>query len=276
MDDTEQRLSSVAVEVNEEDVELGCSTETCTDAPTKRQHSNSEHESDVSTDCEDRLVIDCSDVVGRSSRKCTPIRNGRKSISWKLSQNDNDEDSRVTRSRARLIGNMPYINQSVGEKSKQFAANEGCEMDSIFSYKNALEATGGNGLEKSLEDVMVSSSVGATENTLCSEGSESTTVPKGDCITNYGVNVSMGSKQDCCVSQHCSAQEVSEEEQTMVKKAELNFSNPGFNISYRLWKLCKDEGHLGDHKEGFLKGECPNREINILVRCKVDGHEVSS
>jgi hypothetical protein len=50
---------------------------------------------------------------------------------------------------------------------------------------------------------------------------------------------------------------------------------PGVNVSYRLWKLRKDEGHADDWKEGFLKGDHSNREIKVLVRCKVDGCEVN-
>jgi len=95
-------------------------------------------------------------------------------------------------------------------------------------------------------------------------------------MRSYSVHISIGNKQDCCANQQCSAQELSEEEQTKMKREEFNLSNLGLNVSYWLWKLCKDEGHLEDRKEGFLKGECPNGEINVLVRCKVDGHRVSS
>ena len=271
MVDTGQKLDSVAVELTEGDVKAHCSTEDCTDAPLKREHIDNECELDISTDDESRLVIDCSDMDGRSNEKCAPVRSGRKGVSQKLSENNNVEDSRVTRSKARLL----YVNQSVGEKSTQFATNEDCEMDSTSSCKDALEAADGCGLEKSL-NVMVPSSFDATESTQCSEVSDSVAVPKGDCMRSYSVNMRVGNKQDCCASKQCSAQELSEEEQTKMKKEEFNLSNPGFNVSYRLWKLCKDEGHLQDRKERFLKGECSNREINVLVRCKVDGHRVSS
>jgi len=110
----------------------------------------------------------------------------------------------------------------------------------------------------------------------CSEVCNSVDVPQGDCMRSYSVHISIGNKQDCCANQQCSAQELSEEEQTKMKREEFNLSNLGLNVSYWLWKLCKDEGHLEDRKEGFLKGECPNGEINVLVRCKVDGHRVSS
>jgi hypothetical protein len=272
VDDTGQKLGSVAVEINEIDVESDCSTENCTAAPVKREHSDNKQESDVSTDDENRLVIDCSDVDGRSNKKCTPVRNGRKTIS----QNNNDENSRVTRSKAKLIAKMLYINKSVGEKPAQFVANEDCEMDSTSSCKDAPEPTDSSGSEKTLEDGMRPSSFDVTGNTLCSEVSDSAAVPKGECTRSYGVNISIGNKQDCCISKHCSAQEMSEEEQTKMKNVKFNLSNPDFNISYQLWKLCKGEGHLEDRKEGVLKGECPNREINVLVRCKVDGHKVSS
>lgn len=273
MDDRGQNLDSVAAGLEEGDLESHCLTEDCTDAPLKREHFDNECESGVSTDDENRLVIDCSDMEGRSNeKKCAPVRNGRESVSQKLSENNNVEDSRVTRSKARLL----YANQSVGENSTRFAANEDCEMDSTSSCKDAPEATDGNGLEKSLGDVMLPSSFDATESTLCSEVCDSVDVRQGNCTRSYSVNVSIGNQQDCCASKQCSAQELLEEEQTKMKREEFNLSNLGSNVSYRLWKLCKDQGHLEDRKEGFLKGECPNREINVLVRCKVDGHRVSS
>lgn len=272
MDDTGQNLDPVAAKLEEGDLESHCSTNDCTDTPLKREHIDNECESGVSTDDENRLVIDCSDMEGRSNeKKCAPVRNGRKRISQKLSENNNVEDSRVTRSKARLL----YANQRVGENSTQFAANEGCEMDSTSSCKDAPEAADGSGLEKSLGDVMVPSSFDGKESTLCSEVCDSVDVPQGDCTRSCSVNISIGNEQDCCASQQCSAQELSEEEQTKIKR-EFNLTNLGLNVSYRLWKLCKDEGHLEDRKEGFPKGECPNREINVLVRCKVDGHRVSS
>jgi len=273
VDDTGQNLDSVAAELKEGDLELNCSTEDCTAMPLKRKHIDSECESGVSTDDENRLVIDCSDMEGRSNeKKCAPVRNGRKSISQRLSEHNNVEDSRVTRSKARLL----YANQSIGENSTQFAANEDCEMESTSKCKGAPEATDGSGLEKSLGGVMVPNSFDAAESTLYSEVCGSVDVPQGDCMRSYSVNISMGNEQDCCASQQCSAQELSEEEQTKMKREEFNLSNLGLNVSYRLWKLCKDEGHLEDRKKGFLKGECPDREINVLVRCKVDGHRVSS
>jgi hypothetical protein len=273
VDDTGQNLDSLAAELKEGDLESHCSTEDFTDTPLKREHIDNECESGVSTDDENRLVIDCSDMEGRSNeKKCTPVRNGRKSVSQKLSENNNVEDSRVTRSKARLLS----ANQNVGENSTRFAANEDCEMDSTSSCKDAPEATDGSGLEKSLGDVMVPSSFDATESTLCSEVCNSVVMPQGDCMRSYDVNISKGNKQDCYASQQCSAQELSEEEQTKMKREEFNLSNLGLNVSYRLWKLCKEEGQLEDRKESFLKGECPNREINVLVRCKVDGHRVSS
>jgi hypothetical protein len=272
VDDTGQNLDSLAAELKEEDLESHCSTENCTDTPLKREHIDNECESGVSTDDENRLVIDCSDMEGRSSeKKCAPVRNVRKSISRKLSENNNVEDSCVTKSKARLL----YANQRVGENSTRFAENEDCEMDSTSSCKDAPEATDGSGLEKSLGDVMVPSSFDAKESTLCSEVCDSVDVPQGNCTRSYSVNISIGNKEDCCASQQSSAQELSEEEETKMKR-EFNLTNLGLNVSYRLWKLCKDEGHLEDRKEGFLKGECPNREINVLVRCKVDGHRVSS
>lgn len=272
MDDTGQNLYSVAAELKEGDLESHCSTEDCTDAPVKTEHNENECESSVSTDDENRLVIDCNDMEGRSNEKrYAPVRNGRKSISQKMSENNNVEDSRVTRSKARLL----YANQGVGENSTWFAANEDCERDSTSSCKDAPEATDGSGLEQSLGDVMVPRSVDATESTMCSEVCDSVDVSQGDSMRSYRANISIGNKQDCFANQQCSAQELSEEEQTKMKR-EFNLSNLGLNVSYRLWKLCKDEGHLENHKEGFLKGECPNREINVLVRCKVDGHRVSS
>ena len=273
MDDTGQNLDSVAAEIKEGDLESHCSTEDCTDAPLKRELVDNECESGVSTDDENRLVIDCSDMEGRSNeKKCAPVRNGRKSVSQKLSDSNNVEESRVTRSKARLL----FANQNVGENSTRFTANEGCEMDSTSSCKVALEATDGIGLEKMLGDVMVPSSFDATESTLCSEVCNNVDVPQGDCTRSYSVNICIGNKQECCATQQCSAQELLEEKQTKMKREEFNVSNLGLNVSYRLWKLCKDEGHLEDRKGGFMKGECPNREINVLVRCKVDGHRVSS
>lgn len=271
MDDTGQNLDPVAAELKEGDLESLCSTEDCTDTPLKREHSDDECESDVSTDDENRLVIDSSDTEERSNKKkYAPVRNCRKSVSQKLSENNNVEDSCVTRSKARLR----HASQSVGENLTRFASNEDCEMDSPSSCKDAPEATDVSGLEKSLGDVMMPSSFDATESTLCSEVSDNVDVPQGDSMRSYSVNISTGNKQ-ACASQHCSAQELSEEEQTKMKREEFSLSNLGLNVSYRLWKLCKD-GHLEDRKEGFLKGECPNREINVLVRCKVDGHRVSS
>jgi len=147
-------------------VESRCSTEDCTDTPLKREHNDNECESGVSTD-ENRLIIDCSDMEGRSNeKKCAPVRNGRKSVSQKLSENNNVEDSRVTRSKARLL----CANQRVGENSRWFAANEDRKIDITSSCKDAPEGTDGSGLEKSLGDVVVPSSFDATESTLLLRG----------------------------------------------------------------------------------------------------------
>jgi hypothetical protein len=272
VDDTGQKVDCVAAELTEGDLKLRCSTENCTDAPLEREHFDYACESGVSTDDENRLVIDCSDTDrGSDDKKCDHVRKDRKSVSWKLSENNNVCDSRVTRSKARLL----YVNESAGEKWTQLAANEDCEMDSASSCKDASEAMDDSGLEKSL-DVMVPSSFSATESTLFSNVSDSVAVPQGDCTRSYSVNISTGNNQDCCAAQQHCAQEPSDGEQTKMKREEFNLSDPGINVSYRLWKMCKDEGHLEDRKEGFLKGECRNRKINVLVRCKVDGHRVSS
>jgi hypothetical protein len=167
VDDTGQNLDSVAAEIKEGDLESHCSTEDCTDAPLKRELVDNECESGVSTDDENRLVIDCSDMEGRSNeKKCAPVRNGRKSVSQKLSENINVENSRVTRSKARLL----CANQRVGENSRWFAANEDRKIDITSSCKDAPEGTDGSGLEKSLGDVVVPSSFDATESTLLLRG----------------------------------------------------------------------------------------------------------
>jgi len=151
VDDTAQNLDSVAPKLKEGNLESRCSTEDCTDTPLKREHNDNECESGVSTD-ENRLIIDCSDMEGRSNeKKCAPVRNGRKSVFQKPSENNNVEDSRVTRIKARLL----CANQRVGENSRWFAANEDCKMDSTSSCKDAPAATDGSGLENSLGDVMV-------------------------------------------------------------------------------------------------------------------------
>jgi hypothetical protein len=140
---------------------------------------------------------------------------------------------------------------------------------------SASEAVGGSCLGQSLGDGTVRSSCGATESTLCSEVSDSVAVPQADCAGSRSVNVSTGNSQDCCAGQQRSAQEPSQGGQNKLKREESNLADCGTNVSYRLWKMCKDEVRLEDRKESFLKGECPNREINVLVRCKVDGYRVS-
>lgn len=129
---------------------------------------------------------------------------------------------------------MLCANQKVGENSTWFAANEDCKMDITSSCKDAPEATDGIGLEKLLGDVMVPSSFDATESTLCSEVCNSVDVSQGDSTRSYSVNIIIGNKQDCCANQQCSAQELSKEEQTKMKREEFNLSNLGLNVSYRL------------------------------------------
>jgi hypothetical protein len=269
---TGQQVDRVAAERTEGDVQSRCSTEDRTDARLEREHIDNACESGVSTDDENRLVIDCSDTDrGSDDKKCASVRKGRNSATRKVSENDNVCDSRVTRSKARLL----YSNQSVDEKLTAFAASGDCEMDSASSCKDASEAVGGSGLGKSLGDVTVRGSFGATESTLCSEVSDSVAVSQADRARSHSVDISTGDGQDCRAGQQRSAQEPSQGEKNKPKREEFNLADSGINVSYRLWKMCKDEVGLEDRKESFLKGECPNREINVLVRCKVDGHRVS-
>jgi hypothetical protein len=71
----------------------------------------------------------------------------------------------------------------------------------------------------------------------------------------------------------CSSVDTEERER---ETRELGLTPIGLDshVSFKLWKLSKDEGHTDDWKEGFLKGNQNNREVNILVRRKLDGCEI--
>jgi hypothetical protein len=251
----------------------------------KRKHSesynDSECESDMSTDTENRLVMDCSDS-DRNSK--TPTKSGGKKMSLKSAQNNNfEEDTRVTRSKARLMEKMSYVNQSLGQKPIQFVANKDHEMDSKNLYKDTCKASDDSDLEKSLRNVRPSGCFDTKENTSYSEVTNKMSVvtvrPEDEHIGSCSFSMSTKNQQDFSANKSCSAQKLTDvdtkAQEEKMKVAGLNVSTPGFNMSYRLWKLSKDEGHLDDRKEGFLKGDFTNHEIKVLVRCKVDGHKVN-
>jgi hypothetical protein len=136
VDDTAQNLDSVSAKLKEGNLESRCSREACTDTPLKREHIDNECESRVSTDDENIRLINCSDIEGGSNdKKCAPVRNGRKSVSQKLSENNNVEDSRVTRSKARLL----CANQRFGEYSRWFAAKKNVKWTVHLHAKTLLK-----------------------------------------------------------------------------------------------------------------------------------------
>jgi hypothetical protein len=246
----------------------------------KRRHSesssNNECESNLSTDTEDRLVIDCSDS---DSNFKTPIKSHGKKMSLRSPQNNNfAEDTRVTRSKARLMEKMSYINQSLGHKPVQFVANKDHDIDKNLC-EDTCKTSDGNDLKKSLR---LSGCFDTGQNTLSSEVAskmyEDTVRPTDEHIESCSSNMDARNKH-FSADKSCCDQKVTdigaEAQEDEIKIAGSNASTPGFNMSYRLWKLSKEDGHLDDRKEGFLKGDCTNHEIKVLVRCKVDGHKVN-
>lgn len=217
----------------------------------KSKHSNSAYESDVSTDAEDRLVIDSSEDI---------------SMPRKSSQKSNVENVRITRSKARLLAKMSYVNQSLFQKPMQ--SNGDHDMDNMSfceDTRSSPKTTDSSDLGKSLENVTSLGFSGTKETTSCSEVTNK--MPEDDHTTNMSVR-----------SQYeCSAVDADKKEKQDKEASLTGFTPPGpwFNVSYKLWKLSKDEGHTGDRKEGFLKGDYSNREIKVLVRCKMDGCEVN-
>ncbi|XP_021932865.1 little elongation complex subunit 2-like isoform X1 [Zootermopsis nevadensis] len=244
----------------------------------KRKHSescnDSDCESDMSTDTENRLVIDCSDSERNSK---TPVGKN------KCAQNNNvEDDSRVTRSKARLIEKMSYVNQSLGHKPVQFVTNKEYEIDNKNLREDTCKTFDGNDLEKSLKNVRLSGCFDSKDYTLDSEVankmSHDTVRPEEEHVESWSINKSTRIDQEFPANEPGSAQkliDVDAEAQDAMKVAGLNVSTPGFNVSYRLWKLSKDEGHPDDRKEGFLKGNCASHEIKVLVRCKVDGYKIN-
>jgi hypothetical protein len=156
----------------------------------------------------------------------------------KSSQQPNVGSVRITRSKTRSLADVSYVNQTVCQKPVQ--SNREHEVDN----------------KSFLED----SRTDTKEYTLCSE------------VTNKMC-------EDSVVPEdghrgECSAVDAEERER---QTREVGFTplGPGFNVSYRRWKLRKAEANADDWKEGFLKGDHSNREIKVLVRCKVDGCEVN-
>lgn len=229
----------------------------------KSEHSNSECESDVSTDAEDRLVID-------SGENTSIHTEGRaKNVPLKSSQKSDVESTRITRSKARLMAKMSYVNQSLCPKPTR--SNRECDTDNTFLCGDTPRTTDSSDLGKSLENVTSLGYSGTKENTSCSEVtnkmSEDIVVPEDDHTTTTSVRTQY---ERCAVG--------ADKKKKQTKEACLTgFTppGPGFNVSYKLWKLSKDEGHTGGRKEGFLKGDYSNREIKVMVRCKVDGCEVN-
>jgi hypothetical protein len=231
----------------------------------KRKCSDSE--SDMSTDAENRLVIDCSDSDRMSQNISSPTGGGGKNVPLKSSQNNNVQDIRITRSKAMLLAKMSYVNQTLCQKPMQSVTNRDHEMDNM-SCEDTPKSSDSSDLGKLLENVTSSGCSGIKENTSCSEVtnkmSEDTAMLKED----HATSMSIRNPHDCSAVD-------AEEQEKRTRGTGLNPPSPGFNVSYRLWKLSKDEGQPGDRKEGFLKGDYSNREIKVLVRCKVDGHEVN-
>jgi hypothetical protein len=249
----------------------------------KRKHSDSyndsECESNMSTDAENRLVIDCSDSDRNS--KISPGSDGKK-MSQKSTQNNNvEEDTRVTRSKARLMGKMSYVNQSLGQKPVQSVANRDHEKDNMCVYEETCKTSNGSDLEKLLKNV---SCFDTEDNTpyleVTNRVSEDAIGPESEHIGSCSINKSAGNQQDSSAGKSCSAEKLTNvdtkaKEGKMKDAGLIGSSPPGCNISYRLWKLSKAEGHPNDRKEGFVKGDSTNHEIKVLVRCKVDGHKVN-
>lgn len=226
----------------------------------KSKNSNSEYESDVSTDAEDRLVIDSSENI------IIPTGGGAKNVPLKSSQKNNVENIRITRSKARLLAKMSYVNESLCQKPMQ--SNGDRDMDNISFCEDTPKTTGSSDLGKSLENVTSLDYSDTKENTSCSvvtnKMPEDIVVPEDDHATNMSVRNH---------EFECSAVDA-EKKGKQTREAGSTPPAPGFNVSYKLWKLSKDESHTDDRKEGFLKGDYSNREIKVLVRCKVDGCEI--
>jgi hypothetical protein len=205
----------------------------------------------VSADGEDRLVIDCSDYDSVSAGDVE------KNVPLKSPQDNNVTDVCMTRSKARLLAKMSYVNESLCQKPAQSMGSESLCEDSP-------KTTDSSGLEKSLEAGTSLGYFGTAESTPCSDGtnrmSEDTVVPAS------GVSVRRQSE--------CSAANAHERER-QTGDVGLTAAGAGSNVSYKLWKLTKDKDHTNDSREVLLKGDHSNREVKVLVRCKVDGSEVN-
>ncbi|XP_023703080.1 little elongation complex subunit 2 isoform X2 [Cryptotermes secundus] len=236
--------------------EADVSANTC-----KGKHSSRECESDVSTDAEDRLVIDSGENTS------IPTEGGVKNVPLKSSQKSDVESIRITRSKARLLAKMSYVNQSLCQKATQ--SHRECDLDNTFFCEDTPRTTNNIDLGKSLENVTSLGYSGTKENTSCSEVtnkmSEDIIVPE-----DHTTTTSVRTQYERC------AVDADKKEKQKKEAGLTGFTppGPGFNVSYKVWKLSKDEGHTGDWKEGFLKGDNSNREIKVLVRCKVDGCEI--
>jgi hypothetical protein len=202
----------------------------------KSKHSNSECESDD----EGRLVINCSDFD--KSPNSIPSQHVEKNVHLKSSQQTNVENVCKTR----LLAKMSYVNQSLCQKLTQ--SNRDHEMDNKPFSEDTHTGTNGN--------------------TQCSEVTNKIyrdTVVPGD---GHAAGMNIRNQGECTAVD-------AEERERPTRALGSTPMDPGFNVSYKLWKLSKDEGHTDDWKEGFLKGDHSNREIKVLVRCKVDGCEVN-
>ncbi|KAJ9575755.1 hypothetical protein L9F63_007401, partial [Diploptera punctata] len=62
-------------------------------------------------------------------------------------------------------------------------------------------------------------------------------------------------------------------EKSMDTNSEWTLPPMRSNVSYRLWKMYKDNYNKDEQKGDFLKGDHTNREIKLIVRCKTDGYE---
>jgi hypothetical protein len=151
----------------------------------------------------------------------------------------------MTRSKTSLLVKMLYVNQSLCQKPMQ--SNRDHQMDN----KSFSEDT----------------RTGTNENSPCSEVAnkmyEDTAVPE----EGHDTGMSTRNQGECSGVN-------TEERERQTRELGSTPMGPGFHVSYKLWKLSKDEGHTDDWKEGFLKGDQNNREIKVLVRCKVDGCEI--
>ncbi|XP_069683679.1 little elongation complex subunit 2-like isoform X2 [Periplaneta americana] len=218
-----------------------CEMTSPVNTPLKRKHNNTElsedecHNSDI-TDSEAGLVIDCSDLDISTTKKRSKV------VKSSPVTENTEEDSRITRSKARLIAKMSSINKSLGQKPIQF-------------------------VRKTLPD-------GDCETQTPRDSEEVSTESSGGNLQTRSDRISM------CLRSQQHKDEKEADMSSSIKEVEGKVKDGGWvpparctNVSYRLWKMHKHENQKEDLKDNFLKGDSNNREIKIIVRNRVDGHQ---